>query len=186
MNPDWVCLWAKHTITTRLLIANITLHLLCFPPTLPLMFRNQKRSLPSSMKPGKRNCERRRQSAWRGQYWQYWQYWLSVSLFSPICLISSALILSISLPFSVITLCCTYTPLTPFLPLYPLICGCRCQPCYCLSIEPHWCHSLCEEELSSTLYPEPTCVFPSLQGGLACRDGCGNPWRWRHFGGLFS
>lgn len=32
------------------------------------MFRNQKRSLQNSMKPGKRNCGRRKQSAWRGQY----------------------------------------------------------------------------------------------------------------------
>lgn len=67
---------------------------------------------------------------------------LSVSLSSPICLVFSALILSISLPFSVVTLCCTNTPLTPFPLLYPLICGCRRQPCYRLSVESLWCHSL--------------------------------------------
>ncbi len=151
------CHWARHTVTTALLMVRITLHWLCFPHALPLLFRNPKRSLPSSMKPGKRNCERRRQSAWRGQYWQtmsvlfhlylpmgemcvprrlqfvcvlsvldnppiarslsFHPSVLSVSLSSPICLVSSALILSISLPFSVVTLCCANTPLSPVLPL---------------------------------------------------------------------
>lgn len=110
----------------------------------PSVFRNQKRSLQSSMKPGKRNCERRRQSAWRGQYWQtksvrfhnppsirlcpvsvkqpsitLFPSELSVSLSHTycMCLISSALILSTSLPLSLSSHSAAHTPIShPFSP----------------------------------------------------------------------
>lgn len=52
---------------------------------------------------------------------------LPVSLSSPVCLISTEPIMSLSFIFSVVTLCCTNTPLTPSLPLYSVICGCRRQ-----------------------------------------------------------
>lgn len=63
----------------------MTLSWICFPHTLSLVFRNQKRSLPSSMKPGKRNCERRRQFAWRGKYWLFPP--LSISQVGEMCVI---------------------------------------------------------------------------------------------------
>lgn len=146
------------------------------------------------MKPGKRNCERRRPFAWRGRYWISHLYLsrgemcvcvcvlhvsstrlsirlcpvsatpphpiaLSVfspcgmSLLSPIALISSALILSFSLPFSALTLRCTNTPLTL---LSSLLSTHPWPPTSTMSVR-WWCHSL------PVAIPQITyCCTPSL------------------------